>query len=54
MAMAGDHEKAGLKARLGAYQAGQGPVSFVSRKKLEPARSVSRVRLGSYLREFFP
>ena len=43
-----EHEKAGLKARLGAYRAGQGPASFVSRKKLEPARGVSRVRLGSY------
>ena len=41
MAMAGRYEKAGLKARLGAYWAGQGPASFVSEKKLEPARCVS-------------
>jgi hypothetical protein len=31
-AMVGEHEKAGLKARLGAYQAGQGPASFVLEK----------------------
>jgi len=30
--MVGKHEKAGLKARLGMYQAGQGPARVVSEK----------------------
>lgn len=37
MAMAGEHEKAGLKARLRAYRNRLG----VYQKKLEPARVVS-------------
>lgn len=36
-----EHEKAGLKARLGMYQAGQGPARVVSEKKW--------TRLGVYL-----
>jgi len=46
--MAGEHEKAGLKARLGAYWTRLG---VYQEKKLEPARGVSRVRLGLYLGE---
>lgn len=32
MAMAGEHEKAGLKARLMVYQESEGPASVVSEK----------------------
>lgn len=45
MVMAGDSKKPGFKARLMSYWTRLGAYQ----KKLEPARGVSRVRLGVYL-----